>query len=94
MLIIKLIRFFTGYVSFSAHGGFCERFVNLCTLNRIPLWNMKRQSDTLFADTTVRGYKSIRQSAHRSGVKLKIVKKHGLPFLMEHNRRRRGILIG
>ncbi len=94
MLIIKLIRFFTGYVSFSAHGGFCERFVNLCTLNRIPLWNMKRQSDTLFADTTVRGYKSIRQSAHRSGVKLKIVKKHGLPFFMEHNRRRRGILIG
>lgn len=93
MLIIKLIRFVLGYVSFKAEGGFSERFVNLCTLNKIPLWNMKRQGNSLFADTTVNGYKSIRQSAHRSGVTLRIQRKHGLPFFLEHNRKRRGILI-
>ena len=93
MLIIKLIRFVLGYVSFKAQGGFTERFVNLCTLNKIPLWNMTKQGDTLYADTTVKGYKSIRQSAHRSGAELKIQKKHGLPFFLEHNRKRRGILI-
>lgn len=83
-----------GYVSFTARGGFIERFVNLCTKNGIPLWNLKRKDDYLEADTTAKGYKSIRESAKRSGVKVSIVKKHGLPFFAHAYRKRRGILIG
>lgn len=83
-----------GYVSFTATGGFTERFVNLCTFKKIPLWNMKKQGDVFYAETTVDGYKNIRQSAYRSGVKMKLEGKHGLPFFMNSNRRRRGILIG
>ncbi len=94
MLIIKLIRFFVGYVTFAACGGFSERFVNLCTKNRIPLWNMKKEKDSIIADTTVNGYKSIKSSAKNSGVRVKILKKHGLPFFIHKNRRRIGLLAG
>ncbi len=94
MLIIKLIRFFVGYVTFAACGGFPERFVNLCTKNRIPLWNMKKEKDSIIADTTVKGYKSIKSSAKNSGVRVKILKKHGLPFFIHKNRRRIGLLAG
>ncbi len=94
MLIIKFIRFLLGYVSFKAKGGFTERFVNLCTLNRIPLWNMKKQGNTLYGETTVDGYKSIRQSAFRSGVALRLEGKHGLPFFLERNKIRKGIVAG
>ncbi len=94
MLIIKLIRYIIGYVTFEAVGGFPERFVNLCTKNRIPLWNMKNQNKCITADTTVRGYKNIRQSAHRSGVRVHIIKKHGLPFFLNKNRARKGFVIG
>ena len=94
MLIIKLIRFFVGYVTFAACGGFPERFVNLCTKNRIPLWNMKKEKDSITADTTVKGYKSIKSSAKNSGVRVKILKKHGLPFFIHKNRRRIGLLAG
>ncbi len=94
MLIIKLIRYIIGYVTFEAVGGFPERFVNLCTKNRIPLWNMKNQNSCITADTTVSGYKSIRQSAHRSGCRTHIIKKHGLPFFLNKNRSRKGFVIG
>ena len=94
MIIIRILRFLRGYVSFTASGGFIERFVNLCTKNRIPLWNLKRKEDYLRADTTVKGYKIIRESAKRSGVRVSITKKHGLPFFMRAYRKRAGILIG
>lgn len=94
MLIIRLIRFFLGYVRFSATGGFPERFVNLCTNRRIPLWNMKKVGNVLYGETTVEGYKAIRQSAYRSGVKMELVGKCGLPFFLSGNRRRKGIVIG
>jgi len=94
MLIIKLIRFFVGYVTFAAYGGFPERFVNLCTKNRIPLWDMKKEKTFITADTTVKGYKSIKSSAKNSGVRVKLLKKHGLPFFIHKNRRRIGLLAG
>lgn len=94
MLIVRIIRFLTGYVSFTATGGFIERFVNLCTKNKIPLWNLKRRDDFLKADTTVNGYKNIRESAKRSGVRVSIEQKHGLPFFMHKYRKRCGILAG
>ncbi len=94
MIIIRFLRFLKGYVSFTASGGFIERFVNLCTKNRIPLWNLKRKEDYLEADTTVKGYKIIRESAKRSGVRVSIAKKHGLPFFMRSYRKRAGILAG
>lgn len=94
MLIIKLIRFIVGYVTFAAYGGFPERFVNLCTKNKIPLWNMKKDKNSITADTTAEGYKSVRASAKNSGVRVKILKKHGLPFFIHKNRRRIGLLAG
>lgn len=94
MLIIRLLRFLKGYVCFRAEGGFCERFVNLCTLRKIPLWDLRRQKDCLYAVTTVEGYKSIRFPASRSGARVRIIKKCGLPFFFNRNRQRRGLLIG
>ena len=37
MLVVRLVRFFLGYVSFKAYGGFAERFINLCRLNNIDI---------------------------------------------------------
>lgn len=94
MFIIKLIRYLFGFVEFKAVGGFSERFINLCTKNQIPLWDVKRNKNALFASTTVKGYKSIRESARRAGTSVKIVRKKGLPFITYRQKKRMGILIG
>ncbi|MEG0546966.1 MAG: sporulation protein YqfD [Oscillospiraceae bacterium] len=94
MLIIKFLRYILGYVDFTAVGGFPERFINLCTNNKIPLWNLKNSKSIVYGTTTIKGYKAIRQSAKRSGVTLKIEKKHGLPFFEHKNKKRVGLIFG
>lgn len=56
MLFIKLIRFLCGYVRFRAKGGFPERFINLCSKENIPLWDISGSKGEMYAKTTIRGY--------------------------------------
>ena len=94
MLLLKFIRFLTGYVSFSAKGGFPERFINLCRLNKINLWELKSAGSVIYAYTDCTGYKTIRKAAKKSGMKVKIEKKHGLPFFLNRYSHRFGVIAG
>lgn len=94
MLILKLFRFIFGYVSFTAGGGFPERFINLCKLNRITLWDLKCENAVISACADCPSYKRIRSAAKKSGMRVRISKKHGLPFFIERHSRRIGVLIG
>lgn len=94
MLVLRLIRFIIGYVSFTARGGFPERFINLCRQNGIDLWDLKSENSVLSARTDVYGYKKIRSAAKKSGMKVRIFRKHGLSFFLNRHSRRIGIIIG
>lgn len=94
MLVLRFFRFLFGYVSFSARGGFPERFINLCRHNNILLWELRCSDSVITACTDCGGYKKIRAAARKSGMKVRITKKHGLPFFLEHHSRRVGVLIG
>ncbi len=94
MLLLRFLRFVSGYVSFSARGGFPERFINLCRLNRINLWELKSVNSVIRACTDCNGYKKIRKAAKKSGMKVKIEKKHGLPFFLDRHSHRVGVIAG
>lgn len=94
MLLIKIFRFFSGYVEFFAKGGFGERFINLCSIYDIPLWNVRACNDGFFARTTPEGYKNILVCARKSGVKTSIKRKVGIPFIIHRYRRRWGLAVG
>ena len=94
MLILKLIGFFMGYVRFSARSGFPERFINLCRLNKIPLRNLKCSDSVITAETDRNSYKRIRPVAKKSGMKVRIDKKFGLPFIFNRHRHRLGLVAG
>lgn len=93
-MFFDLIHFISGCVYFSAEKGFPERFINMCTAEEISLWSIKRRNDAIFACTTISGYKKIRHAAHASGMKLKIRKKTGLPFVLNKYESHTGLLIG
>lgn len=94
MFVLKFLRFLFGYVSFTARGGFPERFINLCRRNDILLWELKSKNSVLTACTDRSGYKKIRSAARKSGMKVRIKKKHGLPFFLNRHSRRAGVLVG
>lgn len=94
MFLIRLFRFLSGYVVFSGKGGFPERFINLCSMNGISLWDAKSSSGILHAKTSIKGYKRLRKCAKKSGMKIRISEKCGLPFILAPYIRRKGLFAG
>lgn len=83
-----------GFVTFTARGGFSERFINLCSQNRVVLWDIKNRGGVIYANTSIKGYKRVRDSARRSAMMVRIYKKHGVPFLINKYRGRAGFMVG
>lgn len=94
MLVLNFFRFLFGYISFSAGGGFPERFINLCRLRGINLWNLKSENSVIYACTDCAGYKKIRSVAKKSGMRVRMKRKHGLPFFLNRHSRRSGVIVG
>lgn len=83
-----------GYVEIKGESGFSERFLNLCTAGGIPLWDIHKHNDVIFAKTTINGYKKIRSPAKESSMRIKLMRKHGLPFVVDRCMRHTGLVIG
>ncbi len=94
MLFVNFVRFILGYVRFTARGGFPERFLNLCRLNKIVLWDLRNTNGVISACTDCASYKKIRSVSRKSGMKVRIGRKHGLPFFLNRHKRRVGVLAG
>lgn len=94
MLLLRFLRFIFGYVGFTARGGFPERFINLCRHNKIILWELKSRDGVISACVDREGYKKIRPVARKSGMRVRISRKYGLPFFLARHSRRVGVLIG
>ncbi len=92
--MVKLIRFFRGWVRFRVSGGFPERFINLCALRGLPLWDGARRGECCVFTTWPGFYRKLRTCARGAGVKLRIEERGGLPFLLHRHRRRWGLLAG
>ncbi len=94
MFLVNFLRFIFGYIFFRGSGGFSERFINLCSVHDIPLWDVTYEKDYFTACTTIQGYLKIKKASKNSGVKIRKTKKSGVPFIANRLKPRVGILIG
>lgn len=90
----KLIRFFRGWVVFRVTGGFPERFINLCAVRGLPLWDGRRRGEVCFFATRAALYRRLRPCARGAGVRLRVVERGGLPFWLHRRRKRWGLVAG
>jgi similar to stage IV sporulation protein len=81
-------------VRFKASGDFAERFVNLAARERIALWDCRRKDGDLHATAPAKSYRKLRGLAKKSGVRIRIEEKQGVPFTRRRYRRRWGLLAG
>ncbi len=94
MLILNIVRFILGYVEFTACGGFPERFLNLCRIRGISLWNVRCDGNILSGFADRNSYKKMRAVAKSSGMKMRIEQKTGLSFFLNRHSRRVGLIAG
>ncbi len=92
--MLRILRLIQGYVVFEASGGFTERFLNLCKINNINLWNVKNDGVKIVAFTTSKEFQWLDFPAKNSGMTIEIIKEKGLKTFVLRHKWRFGILIG
>ncbi|HCA04387.1 MAG TPA: hypothetical protein DEO32_00665 [Ruminococcaceae bacterium] len=93
-MLNSIFRFIKGNVDFEGSGKFPERFLNLTVRSGINLWNASPTAGGLRGSMAAGDYRKIRLTARKAGVRLKITKKRGLPFVAAKYRYRKGLLFG
>ena len=94
MLLIKMIRLLQGYVTVRVSGYAPERFFNLCSLANIFVWDIQNCGGYYELKMTVRGFRQIRPYVRKTKTKIMITQKHGLPFFVFQNRKRKAFFVG
>ncbi len=90
MIFKILIRYILGYVNISIQGYYIERFINVCISNGIFLWNVKSEKTTYaYANVGIKEFKRLKEAARKTGCRIKINARRGLPFLMDRYKKRK-----
>ncbi len=74
-------------------GDYPERFLNLCVQSGFRVFNTRRRSENMELFIFARDYKRIRKFRKKCGVRLKIKRRYGLPFIMRRYKRL-GLAVG
>jgi similar to stage IV sporulation protein len=88
-MLLGVANFFRGYVLIRVTGFSVERFINLVTYNQIYLWDIKRDEDGVILKVSIKGFKKLKKFARKTGCKIKILNKLGVPFKIYKYRKRK-----
>lgn len=85
----ELYRKISSFVEIRLEGSGREQFLNICLRRKIDVWNLKITKERTFLCMSVKAFKkNIRSIARKTGVKVKIIKKGGLPVKLKRYRQR------
>lgn len=93
-MLLGIIRFFKGTVSFRAQGRSSERLLNLTAQRGVLLWNVRPSPQGLEGEMAARDYRRIRPLARKAAVRTTVLKKSGFPFLAAAYCGRAGLAVG
>lgn len=89
MIITWLNHRLSGYLCVEMSGFTPERFFNMCGVHGIEIWNVSDTGHSCRFYMTRKGFRQIKPIVRKSKVRLRIVKKFGLPFFLHRNRKRK-----
>jgi len=91
----RIFALFVGYLIIHFRGERVERFINLCLQSGIPIWDIyTTKNGTVVGKTSIEGFKQMRPVARRSGVRVRILKRRGLPFILSRLWQRTAFVCG
>ena len=94
MFIVKGLRFLRGYLLVEGSGGYIERMLNLISQKNISCWNIHIHQYQISCMVFAKDYRRITKFAKKTGVRIRIKEKYGVPFLLKKRRKRIGLFIG
>ena len=92
--MLKIIRFFLGYITFSVSGSFPERFINLSANKGICLFNVKREEKHFSCSSLATEYNSLINISKMTKSEIILESENGLPFIIKKYKKRTGAILG
>lgn len=81
-------------VLIECQGGYPERFLNLAAEQHVPLWDVRRDKESLWCRADAVNYSRLRPVARRAQVRMRVRKKQGIVFRIRRLGLRWGIILG
>ncbi len=92
--MIQVIRYLKGYLAIRVSGFSPERFMNLCSHHNIFLWDIENHGDFYTMKISLKGFYHLKGITRKTGTRVAIMKRYGLPFLSVKLWRRRIFMLG
>ncbi len=92
-MLLRLIKYFHGYLEVALWGYAPERFLNLCSNHDILIWDLCQQGDVYIFKISVEGFRSLKPLLKKSGTHVKISHKNGIPFFFFRYRKRKMLFL-
>lgn len=92
-MLEQIFHLLSGYAEFEVRGD-SARFFNIAAKSGFGLWGFRKREGRALACVKARQYKRLRPVCRRCHVRLRLVRKRGLPFQTLRLWRRKGLLLG
>ncbi len=90
----KIRRYLKGYVRIRLESPMPERFLSLCVHNGILLWNLKNQRLFYEMELAAADVFRLKPFCKKTASRIRILERHGLPFLLKTGKKRKALLAG
>lgn len=92
--MLQFVRFIKGYLVIRVTGSAPERFINLCSNHHILLWDIEIRKDFYRMKIGFRDFYRIKGFTRKTGTRVVVTERFGLPFLSGKLWKRRIFLAG
>ena len=92
--MFRIIPYLRGYVWIKVWGFLTERFMNLCSNHNILLWNIVNCGSYYTMCITVTGFFRLKGIVRKTGTRVAILKRCGLPFFVLKFKKKKNFMAG
>ncbi len=93
-MLSRLICYIKGYLRIRIAGYSTERFLNACRHRGIYLWGLEAVSGAYEMNISISGFRKLKPVIRKTGTKVTILRKSGLPFYLFRYRKRKAFFFG
>lgn len=93
-MMIKLLKYLKGYLRIRVWGFSTERFINLCSNKNILLWDIVQDGESYYMCVSLKGFWQLKEITRKTGTRVVICERHGLPFFVPTLRTRIVFVVG
>ena len=93
-MIWSMIRYIKGYLLIRVEGYSPERFLNACSHRGIELWGLRSAGGAYEMCMTLKDFRKIKDLSKKTGTKVRVRRRYGLPFFLHRYRKRKLFFAG